>query len=116
MSNYDNIVEFSYRLAKQLEKEEVIYAEIRFCPTSHNKNISVDSVITGIRVGLAKVPSVKTNLIFCMRRNYSFVENMEIIHLTKKYLGNGCCAIDLVGDEASYRTEDFKNLFDIINN
>lgn len=114
MSDYDTIVEFSYRLAKQLEKEDVIYAEIRFCPTSHNKKISVDSVITGVRVGLAKVPSVKTNLIFCMRRNYSFEENLEIIKLAKKYLGNGCCAIDLVGDESSYCTEDFKNLFDII--
>lgn len=115
LSDYDTIVEFSYRLAKQLEKEDVIYAEIRFCPTSHNKNISVDSVITGIRVGLAKVPSVKTNLIFCMRRNYSFEQNMEIVKLTKKYLGNGCCAIDLVGDEASFNTEDFKELFDVIN-
>ena len=115
MSDYDTIVEFSYRLAKQLEKEEVIYAEIRFCPTSHNKNMSLDSVITGVRVGLAKVPNVKTNLILCMRRNYSFEENMEIVKLTKKYLGNGVCAIDLVGDEASYKTEDFKDLFDVIN-
>ena len=115
MTDYNVIVEFSYRLAKQLEKEDVIYAEIRFCPTSHNKHISVDTVITGVRAGLAKVPSVKTNLIFCMRRNYSFEENMEIVKLTKKYLGNGCCAIDLVGDEASYKTEDFKEIFDIIN-
>lgn len=115
MSDYNTIIEFSYRLAKQLEKEEVIYAEIRFCPTSHDKYISVDRVITGIREGLAKVPRVKTNLIFCMRRNYSFEENLKIIKLAKKYLGNGCCGIDLVGDEAGYRTEDFKELFEIIN-
>lgn len=114
MSDYNSILEFSYRLAKQLENEEVIYAEIRFCPTSHNKNISVDRVITAIRVGLARVPSVKTNLIFCMRRNYTFEQNLEIIKLAKKYLGNGCCAIDLVGDEASYKTEDFRDLFNII--
>ena len=113
LSDYNNIVEFSYRLAKQLEKEDVIYAELRFCPTSHNKYISVDRVITAIRYGLSKVPSIKTNLIFCMRRNYSFDENLEIIKLARKYLGNGCCAIDLVGDEASYKTEDFKELFDI---
>ena len=50
-----------------------------------------------------------------MRRNYSFEQNMEIVKLAKKYLGNGCCAIDLVGDEASYKTEDFKELFNIIN-
>lgn len=114
MSEYDNIVEFSYRLAKQLEKEEVIYAEIRFCPFSHDKKISVDRVVTGIRDGLSKVPNVKTNLIFCMRRNFSFEENLKVINLTKKYLGNGVCGIDLVGDEASYKTSDFKELFDII--
>ena len=113
MTDYNVIVEFSYRLAKQLEKEDVIYAEIRFCPTSHNKNISVDRVITGIREGLSRVPTVKTNLIFCMRRNYSFDENLEIIKLAKKYLGNGCCAIDLVGDEASYETKYFQELFEI---
>lgn len=113
MTDYNVIVEFSYRLAKQLQKEDVIYAEIRFCPTSHNKSISVDRVITGIREGLARVPAVKTNLIFCMRRNYSFDENLEIIKLAKKYLGNGCCAIDLVGDEASYETKYFEELFEI---
>lgn len=115
MTEYNNIVEFSYRLAKQLEKEEVIYAEIRFCPFSHDKKISVDRVVTGIREGLSRVPSVKTNLIFCMRRNFSFEENLKVINLTKKYLGNGVCGIDLVGDEASYKTSDFKALFDIIN-
>ena len=115
MTEYNNIVEFSYRLAKQLEKEDVIYAEIRFCPFSHDKKISVDRVITGIREGLSKVPSVKTNLIFCMRRNFSFEENLKVINLTKKYLGNGVCGIDLVGDEASYNTSDFKELFDIVN-
>lgn len=113
MTEYKAIVEFSYRLAKQLEKEDVIYAEIRFCPTSHNKKISVDRVITAVREGLSRVPTVKTNLIFCMRRNYSFYENLEIIKLAKKYLGNGCCAIDLVGDEAAYKTSYFKELFEI---
>ena len=116
MTDYNVIVEFSYRLAKLLEKEDVIYAEIRFCPTSHNKKISVDRVITGIREGLSRVPTVKTNLIFCMRRNYSFDENLEIIKLAKKYLGNGCCAIDLVGDEASYETKYFQELFEIASN
>lgn len=114
MTEYNNIVEFSYRFAKSLVAEEVIYAEVRFCPTSHNKKISVDRVITAVREGLAMVPEVKTNLIFCMRRNYTFEQNLEIIKLAKKYYGNGCCGIDLVGDEAAYKTIDFKELFDII--
>ncbi len=114
LEDYDNIVEFAYRLAKVLEGEEVIYAEIRFCPFFHDKKISVDRVITGIRAGFLKVPSVKYNLIFCMMRQFEFEKNLAIINLTEKYLGNGVCGIDLAGDEAKYSTESFKDLFDII--
>lgn len=109
---YDDIVHFSYLLGKELEKEEVIYAEIRFCPFFHDKKISVDRVITGIREGLSKVPSVKTNLIFCMMRHFSFEQNMNIVRLAQKYYGNGCCGLDLAGDEANFKTNNFKELFD----
>lgn len=109
---YNDIVEFCYLLGKELEKEEVIYAEIRFCPFFHDKKISVDRVIMGIKEGLAKVPSVKTNLIFCMMRHFSFEENMKIVKLAQKYYGNGCCALDLAGDEAGFKTSSFKALFE----
>lgn len=111
-SLYDDIVEFSYLLGKTLEKEEVIYAEIRFCPFFHDKRISVDRVITGIREGLSRVPSVKTNLIFCMMRHFSLEENLKIVKLAQKYYGNGCCALDLAGDEAGFKTSSFKELFE----
>lgn len=114
LQDYKNIVEFSYRLAKNLEDEDVIYAEVRFCPFFHDKKISVDRVITGVREGFSKVPNVKINLIFCMMRHYTFEENYKIVKLTKKYLGNGVCAIDLAGDEANFNTRSFKVLFDII--
>lgn len=112
LSEYDDIVEFAYLLGKSLENDGVIYAEIRFCPLFHNKKISVDRVITGIRVGLAKVPTVKTNLIFCMMRHFSLQENLEILNLAKKYWNYGCCGVDLAGDEAAFRTESFKTLFE----
>ena len=110
--DYDNIVEFSYLLGKELENDEVIYAEIRFCPLFHISKISVDRVITGIRVGLSKVSSVKTNLIFCMMRHFSFEENMKIVKLAQKYYGNGCCGLDLAGDEANFKTDSFDKLFE----
>ena len=115
LQDYDNIVEFCYRLAKKLVEEEVIYAEVRFCPFLHDKKISVDRVITAIREGFSKVEEIKINLIFCMMRNFSYEENLRIIRLTKKYLGNGVCAIDLAGDEINYKTSSFKKLFNIIN-
>lgn len=109
---YDDIVQFSYLLAKQLEDEEVIYAEVRFCPFFHDKKISVDRVITGIREGFLKVPGIKINLIFCMMRHFSYEQNMKIVKLAQKYYGNGCVGLDLAGDEANFKTSSFKKLFE----
>lgn len=113
LQDYDNIIEFCYLLGKDLVNDGVIYAEVRFCPFFHNKSISVDRVITAIRIGFARVKNLKVNLIFCMMRHFSFDENLKIIHLAKKYLGNGCCAIDLAGSEAQFPTKDFEELFRI---
>ena len=116
LQDYDNIVEFCYLLGKDLVNDGVIYAEVRFCPLFHNKKISVDRVITAIRVGFSRVEELKINLIFCMMRHFSFDDNLKIINLAKKYLGNGCCAIDLAGSEAQFPTSDFEELFTIVKN
>ena len=57
--------------------------------------------------------NLKVNLIFCMMRHFPFEKNLEIIKLAKKYLGNGCCAIDLAGGEAQFKTSEFEELFKI---
>ena len=114
LQSYDNIEEFSYLLGKDLEADDVIYAEVRFCPLFHIKEISVDRVILAILMGFKRVPNVKINLIFCMMRHFTYEENLEIIKLTKKYLGRGVCGIDLAGDEAGFKTSTFKDLFDIV--
>lgn len=114
LQDYDNIEEFCYLLGKELEKDDVIYAEVRFCPLFHVEKISVDRVVMAVINGFRRVSTVKVNLIFCMMRHYSKEDNLEIIKLTKKYLGNGVCGIDLAGDEANYRTANFKELFDIV--
>ena len=113
LQSYENIRLFSYSLAKELVKEEVIYAEVRFCPLFHTKNTDVDNVIKAIVEGFSMVKGIKINLIFCMMRNFSFEDNLKIIELAKKYLANGVCGIDLAGDEASYKTSSFEKLFNI---
>lgn len=106
---------FSYLLAKQLEEDEVIYAEVRFCPQFHVEKSKIEDVVSAMLEGFAQVPSVKINLIFCMMRNFSEEENEKIIELTRKFLGHGVVAIDLAGDERKYKTSNFRRLFDIIN-
>lgn len=110
----ETIENFAYFLAKELEKDEVIYAEVRFCPLFHTEKISVDRVVMALIKGFEKVKTVKINLIFCMMRNFSFEKNLEIIKLTEKYLGNHVGGIDLAGDEANFKTSNFKELFTVI--
>ncbi len=114
LQDEEAIETFAYLLGKELQEDEVIYAEVRFCPLFHIEKIPVDNVILAIIKGFEKVKNVKINLIFCMMRNFSFEKNLEIINLTQKYLGNHVVGIDLAGDEANFKTSDFEELFKII--
>ena len=108
------ITEFSYLLGKDLEKDGVIYAEVRFCPLLHVEKISADEVISAVLEGFQKISTVKVNLILCMMRNFPQEKNKMIIDLVEKHLGQGVCAIDLAGDEANYHTSSFAPLFEEI--
>lgn len=114
LQDLNNIEEYAYLLGKELERDEVIYTEVRFCPLFHVEKYSIDEVVEAIRRGFKRVSTVKVNLIFCMMRHFSVQDNYKIIMLTKRFLGNGVVGIDLAGDEAKYATEKFKELFDII--
>lgn len=115
MQTKENLERISYELALDLEKENVIYAEIRFAPIKHVLNgLTKEEVVDSVLLGLSK-GNIKTNLILCMMRDSSYEENLEIIDLTKKYIGKGVVGIDLAGAEAIYKTSSFKKLFDRIN-
>ena len=103
----------SYSLGKELEKENVIYAEIRFAPLDYvSDTLSSDEVINSVLLGLSKC-NLKTNLILCMRRGKDYNYNREVINLANKYLNKGVVAVDLVGDEENYSFVEHKKLFDI---
>lgn len=109
----NNLTRVSKELAEDLQKDNVIYAEIRFAPNKHlEKGLTLDEVITSILNGLRKVP-LKTNLILCMMRGDSFSKNLEVIKYAKKYLGKGVVGIDLAGNEFTYPVNEYKKLFDI---
>lgn len=109
----ENLKKFSELLAKDLVKDEVIYAEIRFCPLLHTSKLTKEEVVENVLEGLNSVKEIKTNLILCMMRNFSEEENIQIIELAKKYLNKGVVAIDLAGDESNYKTGNYKKLFEL---
>ena len=110
MQTKENIKMIAQDLVKELEKNNVIYAEIRFCPVKDN--ISMEDVIDSVLEGL-KSDKVKTNLILCMMRVFNEEKNMKIIDVASKYLNKGVVAIDLAGDENGHKLSEFVNLFEL---
>ena len=113
MQTKENLERVAFELAQDLQKDDVIYAEIRFAPNKHLKSgLTLDEVVTAILKGLSQVP-IKTNLILCMMRGDSYEQNLKVIKLAKKYLNHGVVAIDLAGSEASYPVNLYQELFEI---
>lgn len=103
----------SFMLGTELEKENVVYAEIRFAPLLHIKQgLTLNEVVDSVLLGLSHV-HVKSNLILCMLRGYSKDDNKKVIELANKYLNHGVVGVDLAGDEENIPFKDVEYLFSI---
>lgn len=99
-------------LIKDLKRENVLYAEVRFAPMLHTeKGLSMDEVVETLLSVIKKEAKITCNLILCMMRNASEEKNKATIDLAAKYLGSGVCAIDLAGAEGLYPTKNYEELF-----
>lgn len=99
-------------LIRQLERDNVIYAEIRFAPMFHIKEgLSLTTIVETVLKGLES-SKVKTNLILCMMRGESYCNNRQVLLLAKNYLQKGVCAVDLAGDEGAYSVDEYTSLFE----
>lgn len=111
-------VEFAvYELICELTKQGIVYSEIRFAPQLHTKNGQTQrDIIESAIKGLEKAESdfnTKSNLILCTMRGGEEEENLLTVRLAAEYLGSGVCAVDLAGAEALYKTELYRNVFEL---
>ncbi len=99
----------------QAAAEHVVYTEIRFAPMlSVREDLRAEAIaeaaIEGLRRG-TKAYGIKAGLIFCAMRHMSEKENLAVLELTRKYLGQGVVGFDIAGDEAAFGNERFADLF-----
>lgn len=113
----EHLTEAAYMLAEDLAEDGVIYAEIRFCPLLHiqqglTPRVVVNAVWNGLRQARDDL-GIRTGLILCMMRNFSFAQNVEIINLASNIVRHKICGIDLAGDERARPNMDpeFSELF-----
>lgn len=109
----ENLIRVSRELAEDLEKDGVIYAEVRFAPMQHTKKgLTPDEVVKAVLKGLSS-SNIPIGVILCMMRNGTIEENMQVIDLAEKYIKEGVCGIDLAGAESIYPTKQFQSLFEV---
>lgn len=120
MQTPEGLTRTTKELIERLESEGLIYAELRFAPQYHlNNGMSQEEVvlaaIKGLTEGLNNCKTLKANLILCAMNHCDPHENhdanIETVHLAKKYLGKGVCAIDLAGYEE--RMSEYLDIFEL---
>lgn len=102
-------------LRQELERDGVIYAEIRFAPQKHcERGLSQREVVRAAAEGLAG-PGTEANLVLCcMRGDDNHDQNLETVLAAAEFLGSGVVALDLAGAEALFPTSDFAGIFALV--
>ena len=106
-------------LFKQLKKENVIYAEIRFAPLLHCDEGLDENMVVEIVCNKAKIESKKNNiaygLILCTLRHYSKKQSLETVRLVKQYNDKGVVGFNIAADEAGYPLDNHIEAFNYAN-
>lgn len=112
----EGLEEAAYDVLKSMSQENVCYAEVRFAPLLHeNEKMKCDRVIEAVLCGMERAKAkfgVEYGVITCAMRHHNEEENRRMIKTARTYLGEGVCAADLAGAEASYPMSEFMNVFE----
>ncbi len=120
MQTAEGLSRITEELVDQLEKDGLIYAELRFAPQYHlekgmSQEDAVLAAIDGLEKGLAKCKTLKAGLILCAMNHCDPMDNhdanIETVYLSKKYLGKGVVGVDLAGYEE--RMPEYADIFQL---
>ena len=106
-------------LFKQLKKDNVIYAEIRFAPLLHINNgltpKEVVKIISNITKKESKKRGIEAGIILCTLRHFSLNESMDTVNLVNDFKGTNVVGFDLAADEAGYPLKNHIEAFKFAN-
>jgi adenosine deaminase len=96
----------TFDVFRQLQADNVIYAELRFAPLLHlAKGMTPEAVVEIVDAATTeamRATGIEARLILCTLRHFSTEQGMITADLVKKFRGTNVVALDLAGDEAGY--------------
>ncbi len=93
-------------LFDQLQRDSVIYAEIRFAPLQHlQKGLTPENVVEIVdqaSVNAIRETGIEARLILCTLRHFSEAQSLETVKLVERFRGTTVAGFDIAADEAGY--------------
>ncbi|QJD82179.1 adenosine deaminase [Cohnella herbarum] len=111
----ESLEQVAYEVVEQAAEHRIKYIEVRFAPQLHRENglsaaDAISHVIQGLQRG-EEAFDVKARAIAICMRNHSVATNLEVVEAASLFIGRGLVAVDLAGDESSYPTTLFREVF-----
>jgi adenosine deaminase len=95
-----------FDLFKQMQADNMLYAEIRFAPFLHiEKGLTPYEVVQATEAATAqavKETGIEARLILCTLRHYTEAQSMETVKLVEQFKGTYVAGFDIAGDEAGF--------------
>lgn len=114
----DHLTRVTRELIELLDRQGLIYAEIRFAPQLHTRSglsqrDAVEAVLAGQRA--AQVQHIRTGILLCAMcvgpETQNFRENLETAELSAAFAGQGVVGFDLAGAEGIVPLRHFAPVF-----
>lgn len=102
MQTREQLQKVTSDLFRQLKKDQVVYAEIRFAPLLHlEKGLTSQQVVETVHETVQKeiqATGIEAKLILCTLRHFSEKQSLETVQLAEEFK----TGIDLAADEAGF--------------
>jgi adenosine deaminase len=90
----------------QLQRDNIIYVEVRFAPLLHldeglQPEEVVEAVISAVDTASTQT-EIQAGVILCTLRHYSSDQSLQTVRLVEKFRGRRVVALDIAGDEAGF--------------
>jgi adenosine deaminase len=94
---------------EQLQRDNLLYAEIRFAPYLHTEQgLSPEQVVEAVEAATSHAcesSAIEARLILCTLRHFSAEQSLHTAKLVERFRGTHVAALDLAGDEAGFPIE-----------
>ena len=106
-------------LFDQLQKDHVIYAEMRFAPLQHlQKGLTPTEVVEAVNAAVAEgiqKTGIRAGVILCTLRHYTEAQSMETVKLAEQFRGTHIAGFDIAADEAGFPVKNHIKAFQYAN-